>query len=91
MHVTLVTAFPDFFSDFLSTSIIGRAHKAGLIRVDVVDLRSFGRGDYRQIDDYSFGAGGMVLMAEPLSSALNISSPASSSSLSVALPLVHLS
>ena len=71
MHVTLVTAFPDFFNDFLSTSIIGRAHKAGLIRVDVVDLRSFGRGDYRQIDDYSFGAGGMVLMAEPLSRALD--------------------
>lgn len=70
MHFTIVTAFPEFFNDFLSTSIIGRAVKAGLIRVDVQDLRSFGQGGYRRIDDYAFGAGGMVLMAEPLSDAL---------------------
>lgn len=36
-----------------------------------VDLRDFGRGGYRQIDDYSFGSGGMVLMAEPLQAALD--------------------
>ncbi|MDR3231705.1 MAG: tRNA (guanosine(37)-N1)-methyltransferase TrmD [Synergistaceae bacterium] len=70
MRFTIVTAFPEFFGDFLSTSIIGRAVKTGLIRVDLVDLRSFGRGGYRQIDDYAFGAGGMVLMAEPLFEAL---------------------
>ncbi|MDR1874063.1 MAG: tRNA (guanosine(37)-N1)-methyltransferase TrmD [Synergistaceae bacterium] len=70
MHFTIITAFPEFFGDFLSTSIIGRAVKAGLIRVDVVDLRSFGRGGYRQVDDYAFGAGGMVLMAQPLFEAL---------------------
>ncbi|MDR3264685.1 MAG: tRNA (guanosine(37)-N1)-methyltransferase TrmD, partial [Synergistaceae bacterium] len=70
MRFTIVTAFPEFFGDFLSTSIIGRAVKTGLIRVDLVDLRSFGRGGYRQIDDYAFGAGGMVLTAEPLFEAL---------------------
>ena len=39
MHVTIVTAFPEFFRDFLSTSIVGRAVKRNLLRVDLVDLR----------------------------------------------------
>ncbi|WP_286951601.1 MULTISPECIES: tRNA (guanosine(37)-N1)-methyltransferase TrmD [Aminobacterium] len=70
MRVTIITAFPEFFRDFLSTSIIGRAVDAGLINVDLVNLREYGFGNYRQIDDYSFGGDGMVLMAEPLSKAL---------------------
>ena len=71
VRFTIITAFPDFFRDFLSTSIVGRGVKSGLCKVDVVDLRSFGKGAYRQIDDYSFGSGGMVLMAEPVEEALN--------------------
>ena len=70
MKVTIITAFPEFFNDFLNTSIIGRAVKKGLIQVNCVSLREFGFGNYRQIDDYSFGSGGMVLMAEPLELAL---------------------
>ena len=70
MHVSIVTAFPEFFSDFLSTSIVGRAVRNGLIRVDIVNLRDFGRGGYRQIDDYAFGTGGMVLAAPQLQDAL---------------------
>lgn len=71
MHVTILTAFPEFFSDFLSTSMIGRAVKSGTIQVDVVDLRSFGTGAYRQVDDYSFGGGGgMVLLPEVMDQAL---------------------
>ncbi len=71
MHVTILTAFPEFFADFLSTSMIGRAVKSGTIRVDVVDLRSFGTGRYRQVDDYSFGGGGgMVLLPEVMEKAL---------------------
>ena len=70
MKVTIITAFPEFFNDFLSTSIIGRAVKNGLINVDCVSLREFGSGNYRQTDDYSFGSGGMVMMPEPLRLAL---------------------
>ena len=73
MRVTIISAFPEFFNDFLRTSIIGRAVKNGLIRVDCVDLREFGLGKYRQIDDYSFGSGGMVFMPEPLRLALEYS------------------
>ncbi len=72
MKITVVTAFPAFFHSFLSTSILGRAVKAGLLEVQVVDLRDYGQGSYRQIDDYSFGGrGGMTLMAEPLQQALD--------------------
>lgn len=71
MRFTIITAFPDFFSDFLSSSIVGRAVASGLLDVKCIDLRTFGRGGYRQIDDYSFGSGGMVLMAEPLQAALD--------------------
>ncbi|MCR5347081.1 MAG: tRNA (guanosine(37)-N1)-methyltransferase TrmD [Fretibacterium sp.] len=70
-RVTIVTAFPEFFGDFLSTSILGRAVKNGLVHVELVNLRDFGRGGYRQIDDYAFGSGGMVLAAPQLQDALN--------------------
>lgn len=70
LKVSIITAFPEMFDGFLAASIVGRAVKNGLIEVSCVNLRSFGRGNYRQIDDYSFGSGGMVLMAEPLRLAL---------------------
>jgi tRNA (guanine37-N1)-methyltransferase len=72
MRFSIVTAFPEFFRDFLASSVVGRAIKAGLFEVETVDLRAFGKGGYRQIDDYAFGSGGMVLMAEPLKAALDL-------------------
>jgi len=71
MRFTIITAFPDLFCGFLSESIVGRGLKTGLFEVKVLNLRDFGKGAYRQIDDYAFGAGGMVLMAQPLEEALN--------------------
>ncbi|GHV36797.1 tRNA (guanine-N(1)-)-methyltransferase [Synergistales bacterium] len=73
---SILTAFPEFFGDFLSTSIVGRAVKNGLLHVDLVNLRDFGKGNYRQIDDYSFGSGGMVLAAPVLKNALDFISGA---------------
>lgn len=71
MKVTVVTAFPEFLDSFARTSIVGRAVEKGLIGVTVVDLRDFAQGNYRQIDDYSFGGkGGMTLMPEVLERAL---------------------
>ena len=58
------------FDCFLSTSISGRAVKGGLIGVKLVNLRNFGRGNYRQLDDYAFGSGGMVFAAPQLKDAL---------------------
>lgn len=68
--VTFVTAFPEFMESFLAHSVIGRAAKAGIIQAGVVNLRDFAVNRYGQVDDYAFGSGGMVLMAEPLARAV---------------------
>ncbi len=71
MKVTVITAFPEFLDSFLHTSIVGRAVERGLIDVRTVNLRDFSRGNYHQIDDYSFGGkGGMTIMPEVLKDAL---------------------
>ncbi|MDR3332564.1 MAG: tRNA (guanosine(37)-N1)-methyltransferase TrmD [Synergistaceae bacterium] len=69
--ISIVTALPDLVRSCLSASVLGRGIEAGKLDVSVVDLRDFAPGDYRQIDDYSFGGGGMVLMAGPLKSAID--------------------
>ena len=70
-NVSIITAFPEMFDCILSTSISGRAVSAELIGVDVVNLRQFGKGNYRQLDDYAFGSGGMLFAAPQLKAALD--------------------
>ena len=70
MKISILTAFPAMMNNYLSTSILGRGIAAGKLEVEVVDLRDFAQGDYRQIDDYCYGSGGMMLMAEPLAKAV---------------------
>ena len=55
---------------YLAASVLGRGIAAGKLDVEVIDIRDFAEGDYRQIDDYCYGSGGMMLMAEPLAKAL---------------------
>jgi len=72
VNVTIITAFPGLFEGFLSESMIGRAVSKGLISIEILDLREFGSGNYRQIDDYAFGGGGgMVLLPEVMEKALS--------------------
>lgn len=66
MRFSVVTAFPEYFDAFLNTSIVGKAIKEGKIEVEIVNLRDFAQNSYGQIDDYSYGGGGMVIMPEPL-------------------------
>ncbi len=67
MHATVVTLFPALFDPLLAQSVFGRAVRRGLLRVDFVDLREFGEGRHRVVDDRPFGGGpGMVLKAEPV-------------------------
>ena len=70
MRFSVVTAFPEYFHAFLNTSIVGKAIKEGKIEVEIVNLRDFAQNSYGQIDDYSYGGGGMVIMPEPLYKAL---------------------
>jgi tRNA (guanine37-N1)-methyltransferase len=71
MRITLVTMFPEYFASPLEVGVVGRAVSAGLLAVDLVDLRESGLGRHRQLDDAPFGGGpGMVMMVEPLAAAL---------------------
>ncbi|MBL0294001.1 MAG: tRNA (guanosine(37)-N1)-methyltransferase TrmD [Saprospiraceae bacterium] len=67
MRIDIVAAVPSLLDSFLGHSIIQRARDKGLLTINITDLRSYGLGKNRQIDDYQFGGGaGMVLMIEPL-------------------------
>lgn len=67
MRIDLVTAHPELVQSPLSHSILQRARQKGLVDVRVHDLRQYGEGKHRQIDDYPFGGrGGMVLSPGPL-------------------------
>lgn len=71
MIIRVVTLFPGYFTGPLATSVVGRAIASGAVDIELVDLRAFGRGAHRQVDDSPFGGGpGMVLMIEPLYDAL---------------------
>ena len=70
--VAIITPIPDMVDAIIQQSMLRKAHREGIIDFDVVDLRNFGQGNYRQIDDTPYGGGGgMVLMAEPLFAALD--------------------
>jgi tRNA (guanine37-N1)-methyltransferase len=67
MRVDIITIFPDFFAGPLAHGILGRAIEAGLVQVDVHNLRDFTDDRHQTVDDRPFGGGeGMVLKAEPL-------------------------
>jgi tRNA (guanine37-N1)-methyltransferase len=67
MQTDIVTIFPDFFHGPLDFGIIRRAREAGLVKIDIHDLRAFTRDRHRTVDDRPFGGGeGMVLKPEPI-------------------------
>jgi tRNA (guanine37-N1)-methyltransferase len=67
MHIDVISAVPELLTSPLSHSILQRARDKGLLSVEIIDLRDYGIGNYKQIDDYQYGGGaGMVMMPEPL-------------------------
>ena len=67
MRFDLITIFPEFFAGPLDHGILRRAREAGLVEVNVQDLRAFTKDRHRTVDDRPFGGGeGMVLKPEPL-------------------------
>ena len=74
MKISVITAFPELMRSYAASSVLGRAVSSGKLEVRIIDVRDFSHGAYRQIDDYCYGAGGMMLMAEPLAEALESAS-----------------
>ena len=71
MKISVITLFPQVFTPLLNTSILDKAQKQGKLKVNLVDLRKFGIGKYRQVDDRVYGGGvGMVLRIEPVVKAI---------------------
>ena len=63
----VVTLFPDMLSGVFGSSMMWKAQKDGLVELSTIDLREFGLGPRRQVDDTPYGGGdGMLLMIEPL-------------------------
>jgi tRNA (guanine37-N1)-methyltransferase len=78
MRIDIVTIFPEFFRGPLDYGIIRRAREAGLVTIDVHDLRAFAHDRHRTVDDRTFGGGeGMVLKPEPIFECLEMLNVAS--------------
>ena len=57
LEVHLLTLFPEAVEGYLDASILGRAPKAGLLCVHVLDFREFAVGKHRHVDDRPYGGG----------------------------------
>ena len=63
----VITLFPEMFAGVFGSSMMWKAQKDGIVSLETVDLRQFGLGPRKQVDDTPYGGGdGMLLMIEPL-------------------------
>jgi tRNA (guanine37-N1)-methyltransferase len=71
MRIDIISVAPDLLESPFNHSIIKRAKEKGLAEIIVHDLRAYGLGNYKQIDDTQFGGGaGMVMMIEPIANCI---------------------
>ncbi len=76
MRIDILTLFPEMFSA-MQESIVGRAQKSGKIEINAVNIRDYTEDKHLKCDDYPFGGGaGMVMMAQPIGSAIDALDPA---------------
>jgi tRNA (guanine37-N1)-methyltransferase len=67
MRIDIITVLPELLESPLSHSIVKRARAGSLVEIVIHDLKIYGKGKYRQTDDYAFGGdAGMVMMIEPV-------------------------
>ena len=63
----VITLFPEMMTGVFNNSMMWKAQKDGIVELTTVNLREFGLGPRRQVDDTPYGGGdGMLLMVEPL-------------------------
>jgi tRNA (guanine37-N1)-methyltransferase len=71
MKIQIITLFPEMFEGVLNTSMLWKAQKENLVEYNLINLRDFGIGPRKQVDDTPYGGGdGMVLRPEPLFAAV---------------------
>ncbi|MEO5499161.1 MAG: tRNA (guanosine(37)-N1)-methyltransferase TrmD [Candidatus Saccharimonadales bacterium] len=63
----VITLFPEMFTGVFENSMMWKAQKDSIVELSTIDLRSYGLGSRRSVDDTPYGGGdGMLLMIEPL-------------------------
>ena len=71
MKIQIITLFPEMFKGVLDTSMLWKAQDKKLVEYNLINLRDFGIGPRKQVDDTPYGGGdGMVLRPEPLFAAV---------------------
>lgn len=71
MKIDIITLFPDMFKGPFDMSMLWKAQERGLAQINLIDLREFGLGPRRTVDDTPYGGGdGMVLKPEPMVAAI---------------------
>src|SRR5579872_1400267 len=71
MKIQIITLFPEMFSGVLSSSMLGRASERGIVEYEFINLRDYGLGPRKQVDDTPYGGGdGMLLRPEPIVAAI---------------------
>lgn len=71
MKISVLTLFPDMFVGPFDTSIIKRAKEKGLVEIEYVNIRNFGIGKHKLVDDAPYGGGrGMVLRVDVIHAAI---------------------
>lgn len=67
MKIKILTLFPDFYQNFLSSSIIGRAISRGLVEIEIINIRDYSLDKNHRVDDHPIGGGaGLIMRLEPL-------------------------
>lgn len=75
MNITVLTLFPEMFAP-LYESVIGRAVNGGKLNIKTVNIRDYAENKHFKCDDYPFGGGaGMVMMPQPIGSAIEAADP----------------
>jgi tRNA (guanine37-N1)-methyltransferase len=67
MRFDILTLFPAMFENVFNESIIGRACRNGIIRLNVVNIRDYSNNRHGKVDDYPYGGGrGMIMAVQPI-------------------------
>lgn len=71
LRLDIITVLPELLTSPLEHSIVKRAKEKGLVSINLINLRDYGIGRYKSVDDYPYGGGGgMILRCEPLSACI---------------------
>src|SRR5882757_6511859 len=73
MKIQIITLFPEMFEGVLGSSMLWKATDRGIVNYEFINLRDFGLGPRKQVDDTPYGGGdGMLLKPEPVVAAIEL-------------------